>query len=519
MRTPLGIVITLAAACFVGDHFINLDNSHNLFAADAAPPLLPDQEQPEVLIRGPVHEAFAQPVTFEVQSGLVIHTQPPADILEFPPRDKPQGEQFAWIPGYWSWDADRNDFVWVSACWRIAPPDMYWVPGYWAQSNDIREVNRGGVDVRLGSLSVHVGGKSKDIETSRWEWVSGFWSSTKSREIEYLPAPPSAVMDIESSSPHPDPDFTWVPGNWHWRDGKYARRPGYWLRQQPNWVWVPSHYRWTPRGHVFEAGHWDYPLERRGVLFAPIYLPPSVYSRSGVSYSPSIMIDMGMLSANMFAYPRYGHFYFGDYYDDAYLGAGIYPRFESERRHTWYDPIYTYDRWHNGRGDNHWAERQRQEYDHRRSDRDLRPERTYREMETRSARKPESQRGSREFARPIHINAGRQENRSAFERMNDESRHEVSRKATDVHRFRDERGKWESRREAQTPEHDSPHPGSPARPERVKVPDLPPTMGKPHKLDRGEQGPPSAPSEESRDEDHDKGNRQNHEDRRNRDDR
>ena len=41
------------------------------------PPALPDQEQPEVLNRGPVHEAFAEPVNLEYQSGLIASERPP----------------------------------------------------------------------------------------------------------------------------------------------------------------------------------------------------------------------------------------------------------------------------------------------------------------------------------------------------------------------------------------------------------------------------------------------------------
>ncbi len=112
----------------------------------AAPPI-PAQEQPEVLTRGPVHEAFAEPVNLQVQAGLVAPNQPPANIEEIPPAERPQGDQYVWVPGYWSWDADRNNYIWVSGCWRAAPPNMYWVPGYWSQ------VSRG------------------------WEWVAGFWAT------------------------------------------------------------------------------------------------------------------------------------------------------------------------------------------------------------------------------------------------------------------------------------------------------------------------------------------------------
>jgi len=88
--------------------------------ATAQPPPTPAEEQPEVLTRGPVHEAFAEPVNLQVQAGLVAPQQPPAKIEEIPPADKPEGDQFVWVPGYWSWDGDRSGYIWVSACWRAA---------------------------------------------------------------------------------------------------------------------------------------------------------------------------------------------------------------------------------------------------------------------------------------------------------------------------------------------------------------------------------------------------------------
>jgi len=197
-------------------------------------------------------------------------------------------------------------------------------------------------------------------------------------------------------------------------------------------------------GYVFEAGHWDYALERRGVLFAPIYLPRSVYAREGLSYSPTITIDLGVLRANLFTYPRYGHYYFGDYYDDAYRSSGIYPQFESESRHTWYDPIYTYDRWHYSRTDTRWEERRRQEYDHRRSDLSLRPARTYREMEIQVARMPEAQRSNVELARPLQTVVQSNASPLKYEQINTDTRQRIARQATDVHKFRDERVKWEA---------------------------------------------------------------------------
>jgi hypothetical protein len=460
--------------------------------AQYRPPPIPGQEQVEVLTRGPVHEAFAEPVPLEVEDGLTVSLPPPANIEEIPPAERPRGDNFVWVPGYWAWDADRNDYIWVSACWRAAPPNMYWVPGYWNRVVDAQPVDRGevnvgaggvnvrvgnGVNIRLGGgFNIHVGGERAPVALISWEWVSGFWASAGAQEIEYLPAPPSP-MDLEPPGAAPYADSAWVPGCWYWRDDQYVRRPGYWLRQQPNWVWVPSHYRWTPRGYVFESGHWDYSLDRRGVLFAPVYFPRSVYAREGFVYTPSIAIDLGVLSVNLFAYPRYSHYYFGDYYDDSYLRAGIYPQFESQRRHTWYDPIYTYDRWHYGQADNRWEEHQRQRYDLRRSDSNLRPARTYREMETRTARMPEAQRRNVQLARPLPTIVASKASPLRFERINTDARQGISRQAAETHRLRDERARWESTKST-APE--------PAGPRADRTP-TPPTVER----GRGSEAPPA----------------------------
>ena len=85
----------------------------------------------QVLTRGPVHEAFAETVTFDPEPGIVVPKAPPAAIEELPPDQKPEGANVAWVPGYWGWDDERSDFLWVSGIWRDLPPGRQWVPGYW----------------------------------------------------------------------------------------------------------------------------------------------------------------------------------------------------------------------------------------------------------------------------------------------------------------------------------------------------------------------------------------------------
>ncbi|MCX5638116.1 MAG: YXWGXW repeat-containing protein, partial [Planctomycetota bacterium] len=122
MKTAIMIVMTLALAAgplygTATEQPLPPPSSEDM----NAPPPTPAQEQPEVLTRGPVHEAFAEPVNLQVQAGLVAPTQSPPNIEEIPPAEKPAGKQFVWVPGYWSWDGDRNNYIWVNGCWRVAP--------------------------------------------------------------------------------------------------------------------------------------------------------------------------------------------------------------------------------------------------------------------------------------------------------------------------------------------------------------------------------------------------------------
>src|SRR5438105_15862052 len=79
-----------------------------------AQPASYETEGEEPLTRGPVHEAFAPVVSYNSEPGLIVHTRPPELIEELPPEEKPEGDDVAWIPGYWGWDDERNDFVWIS---------------------------------------------------------------------------------------------------------------------------------------------------------------------------------------------------------------------------------------------------------------------------------------------------------------------------------------------------------------------------------------------------------------------
>lgn len=96
----------------------------------STPPPKPAQEQPEELSRGRGSEASAAPVELQPQEGLTAPDQPPPDVEEVPPAEGPEGPQFVWIPGYWSWDVAMNGYIWFGGGWRVGPPGRAWMRGY-----------------------------------------------------------------------------------------------------------------------------------------------------------------------------------------------------------------------------------------------------------------------------------------------------------------------------------------------------------------------------------------------------
>jgi len=282
----------------------------------AAEPASPDAGI-TVEARGPVHEAYAQPVTATPQPGLIVNKQPPDPIPEEPPEQKPAGANVIWIPGYWAWDTDRNDFLWVSGFWRVPPEGRRWVPGYWNKVDD------------------------------GWQWVSGFWVPTTQAEVSYVPEPPTSV-DNGPSVPAPDDNSTWVPGNWVWRTSRFVWRPGFWFGSQEGQVWTSATYYWTPCGYAFVDGYPDYPLADRGLLFAPVSFTQPLWTNPDWSYTPNSCVDVPGLLSSLWVRPSYGHYYFGDYYGAGYARQGFSPWLSYGPRY--HDPLYGYYRTHNGPG-------------------------------------------------------------------------------------------------------------------------------------------------------------------------
>jgi hypothetical protein len=313
-----------------------------LCARQAEPPPFP--KGVEVQARGPVHEAFAS-LTAEAEPTKPIPKRPPNPINEMPPEEKPDGD-VVWIGGYWAWDDERSDFLWVSGTWRAVPAGRTWVAGYWREDG------------------------------ANWRWVPGFWAEAPKAEadahqVTYLAQPPAPPEVAAPPKPERVECF-FVPGHWVWDGTEYRWKAGYWARVEPGYVWVNAHYRWTPGGYIYVPGYWDLAVSRRGILYAPVTITPEVVT-VGYVYTPYYAVRDTVVLDALFVRPCYCHYYFGDYYGPVYRDYGYESCVVYSRRR--YDSIIVYESWER-RSDPRWMEVQINVYNERYAGRAPVPPRT-----------------------------------------------------------------------------------------------------------------------------------------------
>lgn len=272
------------------------------------PPKTDDQSGVQVENRGPVHEAFANPgaaVRGGEKTGFSAPKAPPPPVPELPPDEKPSGNNVQWISGYWQYDQEKKDFIWVSGFWRNMPPGRAWAAGEWR------------------------------VENGEHRYIPGYWKPANESNWRIdLPKPPESV-EAGPNVPAPHKDAHWIPGHWVYRDDNYAWRPGYWGELDEGMLWTPSQYVYTGSGYRFVPGYWDYCFEDRGLLYAPVYFNSPLWLNPGWRYRPTFGINIGFGGGwgwgyggfynNLFIGPGYGSFWFGNFGGFGYWGAGYRP--------------------------------------------------------------------------------------------------------------------------------------------------------------------------------------------------
>lgn len=319
-----------------------------------------DSEGVQTLTRGPVHEAFASPAAADPAPGMIIPKAPPEDIKETPPEYQPEGDNVQWFPGYWAWDEDRDDFIWISGIWRDPPPGRRWVPGYWA------EVSGG------------------------FQWVAGFWIPEQVEEMEYL-KPPPASLEQGPSVASPGDDYFYIPGSWAYVNDDYRWSAGYWAPYREEWVYVQPQWVWTPRGCIYNPGYYDWRAPRRGQIFAPVYINPVVYGRPAYVYTPRCVINTSNLFVHLWVRDSYCHYYFGNYYGPTYVNRHFTPWCNYNSRPRCYDPLLNYCNVHYRRQGIDYVNRVQGWHKHYDKHEHERPAMTYREQVARLKTAPNAQ--------------------------------------------------------------------------------------------------------------------------------
>ncbi|MGB9072318.1 MAG: hypothetical protein WCC22_06575 [Terriglobales bacterium] len=112
------------------------------------------------------------------QVGVFITIGPPA----LPVYEQPlcPGEGYLWIPGYWAFDYDYDDYYWVPGTWVLAPEvGFLWTPGYWAWEGDRFFFHEGywGPQVGFyGGINYGFGYFGEGFEGGRWDHGRFFYN-------------------------------------------------------------------------------------------------------------------------------------------------------------------------------------------------------------------------------------------------------------------------------------------------------------------------------------------------------
>ena len=261
----------------------------------------------QVAEQGPIHEGFAQPGAQTMGKDLVAPKAPPPPVPELPPETKPAGNDVRWVPGYWMWEDNKKDFTWVSGFWRDVPPGREWSPGEWKKQGD------------------------------QYKYEHGFWKPTSVNQWRVdLPEPPKP-LNVEPTTSAPYQGMTWIPGGWVYNDNtdQYAWQPGYWANSPGNMVYQPGQYRMTPNGYAYVPGYWDYCLEDRGLLYAPVYFSRPLWNTPGWYYRPQYALNVGFgtgwgngaFFTSLSIGPGFGSYYYGPYGSGWSLGLGLFPSY------------------------------------------------------------------------------------------------------------------------------------------------------------------------------------------------
>src|SRR5205085_2032377 len=90
------------------------------------------------------------------------------------------------------------------------------------------------------------------------------------------------------------------------------------------------------------AGFWDYPLARRGLLYAPVAFDMPLWRSPGWTYAPRWAVNLSTVSGALSVSASVGQYYFGiSGGGGGRLGLQPWSAYVTRR----FDPLYMYSNW------------------------------------------------------------------------------------------------------------------------------------------------------------------------------
>jgi hypothetical protein len=116
--------------------------------------------------------ALASPTPSQAQVGVFVSVRiapPPLPAYVQPPCPE---YGYIWVPGYWAWDDDDEDFYWVPGTW-VRPPRLgwLWTPGWWEYGWNGYVYHEGYWGERVGWY----GGINYGFGYSGYGYEGGYW--------------------------------------------------------------------------------------------------------------------------------------------------------------------------------------------------------------------------------------------------------------------------------------------------------------------------------------------------------
>lgn len=262
----------------------------------------------QVMMRGPIHEAFVRLTPRVPVEPAIIPHQPPGDLKEKIPATVRKAKDLAWVPGYWAWDGLQHKFNWVSGTLRRAPVGRKWLSGSW------RKTKNG------------------------YQRLAGAWIPVDEK-VAFVTAklPRGAVTDEVPGIGKID--RLQIPGGWMPVNGKLVWRKARSVRFDPKRVWTPSRMLRTANGWRFVSGFYDHRLTERGQLFAPVQFADGIAIRSGFRLPRATELSVPKVFRHIFIDARTGEFRFGDYYRRV-ADSDLKPWAESRSLDGWHDSLH-----------------------------------------------------------------------------------------------------------------------------------------------------------------------------------